>query len=155
MSTWAHRLEKIGRSGGRSSKFAEGQPKPPQERGAHLRSHATNAAPTESMRSNTSCLTNVCGEPVSRSATQPQGARVLAPLCTATFVVKEASSRVMIPPKRQGPCSGSAREGSTPGVTAKTSGLLSAGASEKQVENSVGGPGQARARPLGLSLIHI
>ena len=55
----------------------------------------------------------------------------------------------MIPSPRQGPCSGRAREGTTPGVTAKTSGLLSAGASEKQVENSVGGPGQARARVLG------
>ena len=35
-------------------------------------------------------------------------------------------------------------EGSTPGVTAKTSGLLSAGVSEKEVETSEGGPGQAR-----------
>ena len=39
----------------------------------------------------------------------------------------------MIPPPMQG-SSGSAREGSTPGVTAKISGLLSAGASEKHVE---------------------
>ena len=54
----------------------------------------------------------------------------------------------MTPPTRQGPCSGSKREGSTPGVTAKTSGLLSAGASEKQAENSEKGPGQARARAL-------
>ena len=54
----------------------------------------------------------------------------------------------MIPPTRQGPCSGSAKQGSTPGVTAKTSRLLSAGASEKQVEYFEGGPGQARARAL-------
>ena len=73
-----------------------------------------------------------CGETVSRSATQPYGARGLAPLWTAIFVVKEASSRVMIPPTRQGPCSGIAREGSTPGVTAKTSGLLSAGTPEER-----------------------
>ena len=64
-------------------------------------------------------------------------------------MVKEAFSRVMIPPTRQGPWSGSARERLTPGVTAKTSGLLSAGVSEKQIEHSVGGPGQARARALG------
>ena len=44
----------------------------------------------------------------------------------------------------------SAREGSTPGATAKAPGLLSAGESEKQVENSEGGPGQARARATGL-----
>ena len=54
----------------------------------------------------------------------------------------------MTPPPKQGPCSGSAREGSTPGVTAKTSGLLSAGASEKQVENFEGGPGQERGAEL-------
>ena len=44
-------------------------------------------------------------------------------------------------------------EGSTPGVTAKTSRLLSAGASEKQVENSEGGPGQARARAAGEAVL--
>ena len=52
----------------------------------------------------------------------------------------------MIRPTRQGPCSGSAREESTPGVTAKTSGVLSAGASEKQVENSEGGRHSASTR---------
>ena len=45
--------------------------KPPQERGAQFGSHETDAAPTESMRSNTSRLMTVCGEPVSRSAKQP------------------------------------------------------------------------------------
>ena len=54
--------------------------------------------------------------------------------------------RVMIPSTRQGPCSGSAREESTPGVTAKTSGVLSAGTSEKQVKNSEGGRHSASAR---------
>ena len=50
---------------------------------------------------------------------------------------------------RQGPCSGSTREGSTPGVTAETSALMSAGASEKQVEQFEEGPGQERARAIG------
>ena len=53
-------------------RFSEGadSPKPPQDQGAHFRSHATDAAPTESMLSNTSRLMKVCGEPVSRSATK-------------------------------------------------------------------------------------
>ena len=46
-------------------------PTPPQKRGAHLGSHAMDAASTESKRSNTSRLMKVCWEPVSRSATQP------------------------------------------------------------------------------------
>ena len=54
----------------------------------------------------------------------------------------------MILPTMQGPYSGSVREGSTPGVTAKASGLLPAGVSEKQVEHSEGGSEQARARAL-------
>ena len=49
----------------------------------------------------------------------------------------------MIPPTRPRACSDSTREGSTPGATAKTSGLLTAGTSQEQVENSEGGPGQA------------
>ena len=53
----------------------------------------------------------------------------------------------MIPSTKQGPYSGSAREGTTPSVTAETPELLSAGVSEKQVENSVGGPWQARQSP--------
>ena len=47
------------------------------DRGAQICSHA---APTESIRSNKSRLVKVYGEPVSRSATQPEGARVLGPL---------------------------------------------------------------------------
>ena len=69
------------------------------------------AAPTENMLSNMSRLTKVCREPVSRSATQPKGARTLPPLFTAIFVVNEASSSVMMPPTRQVPCSDSARQG--------------------------------------------
>ena len=43
-------------------------PKPPQERGLKDRSHAAEAAPTKSIRSNTSRRIKVWGEPVSRSA---------------------------------------------------------------------------------------
>ena len=49
-----------------------------------------DAAPTASMRSKTSRRMKVCGEPVSRSATQPKGARTPAPLWIAIVVVKEA-----------------------------------------------------------------
>ena len=55
----------------------------------------------------------------------------------------------MMPPTRHGPCSDSVRDGSTPDTAAKTSCLLSAGELEKQVENSEGRPGQARARAIG------
>ena len=86
---------------------------------------------------------------MSRSATQPKTVEAVVPLCTVILVVKEASSSVIVPPTKPGPCSGS--EGVSAGVgagqetTASTSGLWSAAASEKWVENSEGGPGQARA----------
>ena len=104
-----------------------------------------DAAPTKSIRSKTSRLMNVCGEQVSRNATQQKGVRASAPPWIAILVVKEASSRVMVPSTRQGACSDSA----TPGATAKTSGLWSADASEKQVENYKGGPEQAWATAKG------
>ena len=63
-------------------------------------------------------------------------------------MVKEASSSVMTPTKIQGAWSDSAREGSTPGATAKTSELMSAGVLEKRVENSEVGPGQAWAKAI-------
>ena len=63
-------------------------------------------------------------------------------------MIKVALSSVIVPPMRLGPYSDSVREGSTPGATAKTSGLWSPVASEKQVENFKG-PGQARAEPKG------
>ena len=44
-------------------------PNPPQEQGLQDLSHAADAAPTKSIRSNTSRQMNVWGEPVSRSAT--------------------------------------------------------------------------------------
>ena len=67
-STWAHRLEENGRSGGRSSKFAGGQIRqnhPRIEERIYFRSHATDVTPTDSMRSSTSRLMKICGEPVS------------------------------------------------------------------------------------------
>ena len=66
------------------------------------------------------------------------------------LVVKQASSSVIMPPAKHGSCSGgsegvSARVGAAQKATASTSGLWSVGASEKCVENSKGGSGQARA----------
>ena len=98
---------------------------------------------------------------MSRSATQSKTEEAVVPLCTVILVVKEASSSVIVPQTRLEPCSGS--EGVSAGVraaqeaTASTSWLLSAGASEKGVENSEGGPGHAcaesRRRASGAGLI--
>ena len=66
-------------------------------------------------------------------------------LCIEIAVVNETSSSVTVPPTRQGPCSDSARPRLTPEAIAKTSWLWSAGACEKLVENSEGGPWQALA----------
>ena len=88
--------------------------KPPQDRIAHFHSHATDAAPTESMLSNTSCLTKICAESVSRSVTQPKGATfsftVIRDLRGERGVVEQNDAE---------------REGSTPGATSKPSRLLS------------------------------
>ena len=65
------------------------------------------------------------------------------------FVVKESSSKVMVPPTRQGSCFDSAKEGSTLGETAEPFRLRSAGASEKQVESSKAGLRHAEATAKG------
>ena len=52
-----------------------GSPKPPQERRVQSSSFSADTVPTEEgMQFSTSHLSKVCGEPVSRSATQPTGA---------------------------------------------------------------------------------
>ena len=115
---------RIKRSDGCGSRSAKGRIRqPPQERGLLGRSHADEAAPTDSIRSNTSRRMNVWGEPVSSSAVHMEGAIASPQLCIAISVVKESSSSVTVPPTRQGPCSGSARSEAPREVIAKTSGL--------------------------------
>ena len=79
------------------------------------------------MRSKTLRRMKVWGESVSRSATHLYG---VPSAMYCNLVVNETSSRVTVPPTRQGPCSDSARPGPTPEAISKTSWLWSAGASE-------------------------
>ena len=75
---------------------------------------------------------------MSRSVTQRKTVETVVPLCTVIFVVKKASSSVIVPPTRPEPCSRS--EGVSAGVgaaqeaTASTSGLWSAGTSKNGSE---------------------
>lgn len=96
------------------------------------------------------------GEPVSRSATQPNTVEAVVPLYTLTVLVKAASSSAIAPSTRPGPCSGS-EDVSAWEATASTSRLWSNGAWEKMVEIPYGGPKQARAesrrRVIGVGLI--
>ena len=127
-------------------------PKPPQDRGAHFRSHATDAAcpHREHVIQYVASDEGLWGTSVKEHHATIWREGVSSTV-NPIFMVKEALSRVMMSPTRQGPCFGIAKERSTPGVTAKASGLLFTGASEKQVEYSGGGPGQARARVPGRS----
>ena len=116
--------------------------KPPQERGLLGLSHADEAAPTSSIRSNTSRRMKGASTEERHTYVRRNG----VPLRFTFSVVKETSSSVTVPPTRQGPCSGSARPEAPSEAIAKTSGLWLAGVPEHRPKSPKKGLGERRLR---------